>query len=248
MDNWDNHWVNERKKLKNPIKRNNYFNYRLVKELQKHVNLSGFDSIELGCGTGRLSNFLSQYVNSVTLVDNSVPGLDIANELLGGKTAVLLGNHRFPTHQTKFDIMKKDLLKMKIHKQYDLVISSGLVEHFKGKEFHKLIKLHSDLTSKGKYCCFVFPSNNSHQRKSVKKKSSIEKYGWQNPKLEDFFISLLPKDLKVVVSKRIDYFSRVPYFFMALHRVLFHYLRIDLNSSWVEYKYGGYVFVLTKKA
>lgn len=92
--------------------------------------------LELGCGSGFISLLLAKkYKAEITLVDYSSNALKIAEEL-------------FKKEGLKVKLMKADFFKMKTKKEYDLVHSQGVIEHFKEKQQNRLIKIHKEFLKK----------------------------------------------------------------------------------------------------
>ena len=111
-----------------------YFHWKAYLSLLNKITYSKkVDILELGSGTGFNSFKMCEYldVNKVTLVDSNPAALRISHKLF-----------------SKFDINKefveKDVTKYHTDKQYDIVHSHGLIEHFSVPEMNLLIKKHID--------------------------------------------------------------------------------------------------------
>ncbi|MDD5529004.1 MAG: methyltransferase domain-containing protein [bacterium] len=140
---WDSLWTNKftnfhrRFTVSQPVE--NFVRHQLYfKAINKLLDGScvGKNILELGCGTGSNSLYLAstQQVNSVTLLDFS------PEAMTNVKTET------YPCHVKK---ISKDLLKFSPTKRYDFVHSTGLIEHFSGKERLYAIKKHSQCARSG---------------------------------------------------------------------------------------------------
>ena len=112
---WDKTWGQDSKKVQISHTDKMIFNY-LIKE----INPKDSDIIEMGCGRGVLSYMISKYnPNTITLMDFSKEALERAKNLFQDIQNV--------------HYMDGDLLNIKTDKKYDIVFSSGVVEHFSSK-------------------------------------------------------------------------------------------------------------------
>ncbi len=106
-------------------------NYPIVKKLYKHFPKSNGESVfEIGCFPGRfLYHFgkLGYYLN----------GLDQTEYLLEMIEWFKKNNFKIGLFQ------KEDLFKIKKDDKYDVVFSSGFIEHF--SNFEEIIQIHADL-------------------------------------------------------------------------------------------------------
>ena len=141
-DRWDNLW--KKRHVSGSVGRYNILSFN---EIKRHINLNGLNTIEVGCGTGQLSLLLSKKVKSVTLLDYSENALKLTKELFGMQCI------------TNCSFVQDDLFDLHHDKKYDLVISSGLLEHFKGKEQVDCLNIHKYLAKKNGYVVIIAPSN-----------------------------------------------------------------------------------------
>jgi SAM-dependent methyltransferase len=111
--------------------------------IQQHVRktFSGFDglqTIELGCGEGKVSLLFSLLGAKTTLVDNSQEQLKRA---------------KYVATQFNIDpsIMEQDLLQLpkSLNEQFDVPMSFGTVENFFGQELQSVFDIHRSLLRKG---------------------------------------------------------------------------------------------------
>jgi len=113
------------------------------KKLPKKINI-----IELGSGTGKISLKLFKFFNSCkcTLVDYS-------------KNALELSKRNFEEnniHNQKF--IYANALQFKAKKEYDIVHSGGLIEHFSGSKLDKIIRKHVELCKKNGLIIIMVPA------------------------------------------------------------------------------------------
>lgn len=134
---WDRLWANRVTSfyprlpashiIDNFIRRQLYFN--AIDNLLGSFSLEGKDIIELGSGTGSISFYLAQShkARTVTLVDFS-------------EKALARAKIKFcPCPVTK---IQEDLLNLSPKQNYDFVHSTGLIEHFAGKDRLLVVKKH----------------------------------------------------------------------------------------------------------
>jgi len=138
----------------------------IFKNIAKQISFKGKTVLELGCGSGRLGYLAYQAgAHEVTLVDFSEEALRIAKDLFKGTTNVTL--------------IKADLLNLNLPKKYDIVFSSGVVEHFKDEELLLAIKAHAKHSKQ--YIAIVVPSDTIfNNRRSISPKN-IKLYSYWKP-------------------------------------------------------------------
>lgn len=103
-----------------------------------------FELLELGCAPGRwLHYFNSEFGYRVTGLDSSPAGIKITKEnldYLGVRGEVILG----------------DAFDYKFNRQFDVVFSFGLIEHFDPPV--EIVKKHLDLVNRGGYLVLAVPN------------------------------------------------------------------------------------------
>jgi 2-polyprenyl-3-methyl-5-hydroxy-6-metoxy-1,4-benzoquinol methylase len=111
--------------------------WRNYKRLLKDVELPKNPKIlELGCGSGILSLWLvKHYGGEVTLVDYSKKSLEFTKEL-------------YKNNNINVETMNVNILHLKLRREFDLVHSQGLIEHFKGTTQDIVIKKHQEFLKK----------------------------------------------------------------------------------------------------
>lgn len=113
-------------------------NYVLIMDqvFKKHLPQNkDLEFIELGCAPGRWSHYFhTEFGYKVSGIDNSASGIELTRrnlELLGVKADLYLGN----------------VLDHKFNKQFDVVFSMGLIEHFDPTD--EIVDKHVSLVKKG---------------------------------------------------------------------------------------------------
>lgn len=105
--------------------------YRTINSLLSSLSLANEDILEFGAGTGKDSLYLAQRhsLKSVTLVDFSPAILQSVSQ------------NDFPCPLTK---VFKNILAFQPKKQYGLVHSAGLIEHFTGSKRAGAVRKHAE--------------------------------------------------------------------------------------------------------
>ncbi len=233
---WDYLWQRTKGQMKYSIKKANYMNQRIVKEIKKYISLPGKQCFEIGSGSGRLSwMLLNSGAASVALLDTSKEALAVAMTLFTNEEK-----------KTKVFFLQESIFEFPVTKKYDLVVSGATIQHFKEKDVKIILKKHYDLTKKGGTCCIIFPSSNYFNLRREKNPVNRKLYGWFDTLLEQKIDKLMP--LKKYVKYRFDFFYGKPKILLYLHRVLFYLFNLDLNFSVLERRFGGLVFVVFKRS
>ncbi|MBT6341737.1 MAG: class I SAM-dependent methyltransferase [Desulfobacula sp.] len=129
----------------------------LIKTIKKYIgNTKNLSLIELG---GANSAFLELLINAFRpkeyiIVDNNQAGLDKTKSRITKDNNVSVLNIDI----LNLDILKKDILKRGIQKQVDLVLSTGLIEHFDKTGTQKVIKAHFELLKPKGIAVMTFPT------------------------------------------------------------------------------------------
>jgi len=140
----------------------------ILKHMLSFVDIKGKTTIELGCGTGRLSYLLlEQGAAHVTLVDSSRKALELSAGLF---------SHVDPERYT---ILDADILNLDRNTQYDLTFSSGVIEHFKHEDRFEIIKAHVDASRS--HCLIGHPTATLYNKLFCIFPPAIKLYGFQKP-------------------------------------------------------------------
>lgn len=164
-------------------------NIKIFNEIKKASNITDKKIIELGCGSGVLSYLmLLNKANKVTLVDFSIEALNLARLLFKNKKNV--------------NFILTDLFKLKTTKKYDIVFSSGVVEHFSGKLRKEAIYKHLDLSKD--IIIIIVPAKPHYNTIRHKKKRVIELFGWQEAfsKIEIKKLIEENREFEIILNKR----------------------------------------------
>lgn len=100
--------------------------------------IEGLRTVELGSGRGDLSALLAQHGAKVTLVDMSRAGLDQARR-------------RFERLNLSASYVEADLLGPldELRGRFDVALSSGVIEHFRGQDRTRSLQAHHDVLCSG---------------------------------------------------------------------------------------------------
>lgn len=130
------------------------------------IDFEGKSVLELGCGTGRISYLAARAkAKKVTLIDSSGEALKRARELFKG-----YGDAKF---------VLSDIFEYKTAEKFDVVMSSGLIEHFKGDLMEKVLMIHKSHSSDK--VVVIVPASPHWNDIRLRLRSSEKKYGWQRP-------------------------------------------------------------------
>ena len=122
--------------------------------------------LELGCGTGRLSYLaLKNGAASVTLVDSSIKAIALARGLFAKESP------------DSYNIIHSDIFEFTTSERYDLVFSSGLIEHFRDYDRPRIVEKHTDLSMSD--CIFIHPTDTLYSAIFHRLPPVIRLYGYQ---------------------------------------------------------------------
>jgi len=139
---WSSYWASKHKTLIKTVTES----YLFADILKKYLPVKqGFSFLELGGFPGYFCIFFQKYFGyDTSLLDfhidcNVVKTLCEANNL-----------------QDTIEIIKSDILEYDAREKYDVVLSTGLIEHFQNPEI--MIKRHADFTKKDGYAVVCLPN------------------------------------------------------------------------------------------
>lgn len=157
---WDKTWSSRERILFD-------LNTRVIFEnIAKKISFRGRTVLELGCGSGRLSYLAYQAgAKELTLVDFSEKALRIAKNVFSGVD--------------KVTFIQANLLNLNLPQKYDIVFSSGVVEHFKDEELPLAIEAHAKYSRE--YIVIVVPSDTVFNKRRSVSLQNIQRYGYQKP-------------------------------------------------------------------
>ncbi|MBM3334716.1 class I SAM-dependent methyltransferase, partial [Candidatus Sumerlaeota bacterium] len=139
----------------------------IFRRIARHVSLEGLETLELGAGEGNLSYWaLRSGARHVTLVDFSEPALDRARQLLCEWPA------------DRVSLIQSNLLDLDLGRQFDLVWSSGVAEHFAGDDLARCIERHARHSRR--YVAICIPSDTPFNRARARDPRTHALFGfWQ---------------------------------------------------------------------
>ncbi len=126
--------------------------------LKKGIPVSKLNVAEVGCGSGTMALTFALMGASVSLIDFNQKALDGARDLYQGYGA-------------EAEYINEDCIKNpseKIRGNYDLVISSGLLEHFTGKYRKACLNYHKELLNKDGFVFIGAPNSYSPWYRFIK--------------------------------------------------------------------------------
>ncbi|HPJ72418.1 MAG TPA: class I SAM-dependent methyltransferase, partial [bacterium] len=173
---------------------------RVFAEMNAAVSFRGRSVLELGCGTGRLSYLaLRNGAERAVLMDSSPRAVAIAESLFRGVSNV--------------EIRRADFTTLRPEKRFDIVFSSGVVEHFPDGEIEAIVDLHGRW-SRGSVV-IVVPAGPHYNNVRMKRAAARRRFGWQRPltraRMKKLFAGA---GIAVSVNRRFYTFYAVP----RLHR------------------------------
>jgi SAM-dependent methyltransferase len=116
-----------------------------LKIVKQYVPSTKLNYLELGCAPGQYSAVLSEST------DWSISGIDYSDDSeVFLKTMSLVGKEA--------ELFNIDMFNEKIDKVFDIVISVGLVEHFRGAMLEDVFRLHDYYVDKGGYLIIQIPN------------------------------------------------------------------------------------------
>ncbi len=141
LNDWNNHWGDE-KSINNSEE--TYKKFEWVKEAQNIIDLNledNFTSLELGSCPGIFSKIITK--NKL----NSIVGIDY----LDCNEVFCRVNNSKNTNFLKYDLLtltNNDINEILKNYTFNLVMSFGLIEHFKGKDLDRIIDIHTRFVNK----------------------------------------------------------------------------------------------------
>jgi len=187
---WDRYWKGI------PGAEFDFLTEEIFFRMRRAVSFAGKSILELGCGSGRLSYLaLKAGAGSVTLVDSSREALDIARQLFRGAENVT--------------VIESDFRELEPARGYDVVFSSGVVEHFRDGEILEVVKLHRRHSRQT--VLTVVPAGPHYNNLRMKKPEAIRDYGWQRPLTGRQMRSLFTRaGIRVETNRKFYPFYAVP--------------------------------------
>ncbi len=110
------------------------------------MNLKGKRILEIGCGTGINSVLMARMGARVTLLDSSKEALSIAKGLLD-------------SFSLDAEVLHGDAFSYDFGKEYDIVHSEGLVEHFSGRRRQEIFDIHAGAAKRNGRVVIIAPNS-----------------------------------------------------------------------------------------
>jgi len=192
----------------------------IFRRIARHVALEDKEVLELGAGEGSLSYYALQAgARQATLVDFSDEAFRLARQLLAGWPA------------DKVAYVKANLLDVELGRQFDLVWSSGVVEHFAGNDLARCIERH---TAHSRRCVAIcIPSDTPFNRRRARDPHTHALFGfWQTIPDETLAGLIREQGFEIRVCERFRRSYGVPLLQLKgtrrvqawLHRLIFDFL------------------------
>ncbi len=183
FEHWDRGWAFHHAPL-----RISYIYEQIFEEIIKNLDVKGKSILELGCGSGTIS-YLARLSGAadITLLDASSEALKIARQ-------------HFKSHEN-VTYIHSTIEEAQLDKKFDIVWSSGVVEHFKNEELIRCVSRHKDF-SKDKVCIIV-PASPHYNDYLAKQQRHIQRWGYERPiskkRMADIFHKL---DITISINRR----------------------------------------------
>ncbi|MFH1858579.1 MAG: class I SAM-dependent methyltransferase [Candidatus Omnitrophota bacterium] len=150
-----------------PISKTNRIIFNRVR---RHLSFNGKSVLQIGSGPGVFSFLAAQEdPSSITLLDQSEEALRQARSLFS--------DVRAPVHYCKADILDPSLAIA----AHDVVISEGLVEHFRDPELIRVLQRHRDFVKQDGRVLTIVPASPHWNDVRCRAPFSRRCYGWQKP-------------------------------------------------------------------
>ncbi|MDY6965097.1 MAG: class I SAM-dependent methyltransferase [Halobacteriota archaeon] len=178
---WEDTWKNAKSELTLTLQ-------MIWNTLEKHVDFKGKSYLELGCGTGVFGKLaLDAGAVHVSLLDRSDNAIKMCKDYIGKDDRV--------------DYILSDATEYQTKNKYDIVISNGLIEHFKDDDLSKILKAH--VRNSKDIVVFLAPASPHFNDIRCKYPWALKLYGSQYPisrkKMNDILNSL---NLEIVGIER----------------------------------------------
>ncbi len=179
--NWDNTWQGSKGELSPTTK-------ILWEKLTSKVNVEGKQILELGSGSGIFCYLaMKEKAKSVTLLDNSAEAMKVARSLFDNNENVTF--------------VEDNIFDFRPENKYDIVMSNGVIEHFKGEAFFDCLSAHRKASSG--LVVIMCPASPHYNNIRVKYRRCRKLYGYQKPvSVEEMSFAFKKCGLKVKTIER----------------------------------------------
>lgn len=172
------------------------FNVLTAEIILKHCDFDKLNhSLELGAGTGQLSKLLKDKIKDLqtTMVDSSMSAC--------GYIEKYFRDCDYTCNAIQSDIFDFVERYMNYKWKYGIVLSSGLIEHFKDKGQSYLCNIHKKYSRK--YIVCIVPFANEENMKFAQSEYCRNNYGYEKPMTEQELDALFVDDkFKKIHSER----------------------------------------------
>jgi len=178
--------------------------------LCRQVDIKGKSILELGAGTGRLSYLcLQNGAAGATLVDSSDRAINLMRGLFRDEARV--------------SIVQDDILTYRSEKSHDIVLSSGVIEHFRMETRARLISQHVELARE---CAVILhPADSIYYRLFAALPLAKKWYGYQKSfSDEEMYACAKLAGARIAFNERFYMFMTIP---------LLHNTRLNA-IPWIE--------------
>lgn len=213
--------------------------YFIFRQIARHIAIADQAVLELGAGEGHLSyHALRAGARHATLVDFSTEALDHARRLLQG----------CPPDKVSF--VESNLLDLDLGRTFDLVWSSGVVEHFAGDDLARCIERHARHSRR--YVVLCIPSDTPFNRRRARDPGVRALFGfWQTIPDETFAALVRDQGFDIRVCERFRRSYGVPLLPVKgtrrlqawLHRLLLDFVLAPFLSR----RWGGLLLVIGER-
>ncbi|HJH25609.1 MAG TPA: hypothetical protein C5S37_02300 [Methanophagales archaeon] len=218
---WDTTWKNAKSKLTPALK-------TIWNTLEKHVDFKEKSYLEIGCGTGVFGKLaLDAGATHVSLLDISKNAIKMCKDYIGNDNRV--------------DYILSDATEYRSKKKYDILISNGVIEHFKDDDLSNILKAHVD-NSKD-LVVFLAPASPHFNDIRCKYPWALKLYGPQYPisvkKMNNILNSL---NLEIICIERF-----YPLYGIKLNRLFPFQNKILglIDSILIEIKFYDFITYIT---
>jgi len=163
---------------------------QIFRNMNRWINFHNKTILELGSGTGKLSFLALTKGNAkkVTLIDFSDKAMEIAHNL-------------FKDYSASVDFILADIFNLNLKKHFDIVFSSGLVEHFSGQRQIGIINIHQKYSRDIVFT--IVPASPHYNNIRCRYIKNINKYGWEKPiSLKQMRQLFVKNQLKILTNRR----------------------------------------------
>jgi len=152
---WDKIWKNERsieEDIFNLLSEENGIRWQRIEDIviKRFGTFNNLEVIEIGAGSGTNAALMAKRGSKVTILDYSDNALK--------RSQTFFNRNKFQTEFIKQDVLS---LSTYLYNKYDISMSFGLAEHFRGSNRAKVIKAHFNILKQGGIAIISVPNRNN---------------------------------------------------------------------------------------